>query len=38
MCFPGFVCQSIINAMINELLRQFHFSGEDAYVGTVFLA
>jgi len=38
MCFPALVCEAISNATITELLRQFHFSGEDAYVGTVFLA
>lgn len=38
MCFPRLVCEAISNALINELLRKFHFSGEDAYVGTVFLA
>jgi hypothetical protein len=38
MCFPRPVCEAISNAMITELLRLFHFSGADAYVGTVFLA
>jgi hypothetical protein len=38
MYFPALVCEAISNATITELLLQFHFSGEDAYVGTVFLA
>jgi hypothetical protein len=39
MCFPRLgVCEATSNAMIAELLPQFHCSGEDVYVETVFLA
>jgi len=28
MCFPRLVCEAVSDAMVNELLRKFHFSGD----------